>query len=278
MSQSRKRSAACPEGSDFLKLVADQEDACQAETRRRIPDLGEKVPACFENLGTVLSLLDRSAACFWSCRGGDHVIEYLAGRVSSSSRAALRLLLFGFYDESLSITRGIGEIANLFLLFNQDPGAFPQWQQSNKKHRMQQFSPIKVRLRLEEIGRGKSVDLRMLRVDEQRYGGLCEIATHVTPATKPQAHNPLGMPFAGAQFQEAGLIVALNELAHATALALMPLPKLLGYDDQRRSEIQQAGANLWTAVGTLDVLTEKSKFEDMWQQTKSELKSSPDEK
>ena len=48
-----------------------------------------KAPRCLESLGTVLSLLDRASSCYWGCRGGDHVIEYFAGRVASSSRAAL---------------------------------------------------------------------------------------------------------------------------------------------------------------------------------------------
>lgn len=271
MSQPSKQSFTCPEGLDFLKLVSEQEDTCEAETRRRIPSMGKKAPACLQNLGTALSLLDRTASCFWACRGGDHVIEYLAGRVCSLSRAALRLLLFGFYDESLSITRSIGEIANLFLLFNQDAPALAQWSQSNNKQRKEQFRPVKVRLRLEEIEQRKSVNLQILTVDEQRYGALCEAATHVTPHTKPQAHNPLGLPFAGANFQEAGLIIALNELARATALALIPLPKLLGYDDQKRSEIQGKAATLLESVGNVDVITKGQVFAEMWQQAEKDF-------
>lgn len=259
MSQPSERTFMCPEGLDFLKLVSEQENACEAEARRRIPDLGNKAPVCLQHLGTVLSVLDRAASCFWGCRGGDHVIEYLAGRVCSCSRAALRLLLSGFYDESLSLTRCIGEIANLLFLFNQDAAALALWKQSTKKQRKDQFSPVKVRIRLE------TMKLPAL-IDEARYGELCERATHPTPQTKPQAYNPLGMPSAGAQFQEAGLIVALNEVAGATALALVPLPKLLGYEDQRRSEIKQVGLNLLRSVGALDVLNVKELFAEMWQQ------------
>jgi len=110
-----------PEGSDFLKLVSQQEDACEARTASALPRLGKLAPACYRNLGTVLSLLDRAASCYWGCRGGDHVVEYIAGRSCSSARAARRLFEFGYYDESLSINRSIGEIANLLLLFNFDP-------------------------------------------------------------------------------------------------------------------------------------------------------------
>ena len=91
--------AAVPEGLSFLNLVWDQEDSCETETDSRIPNMGVKAPKCLEHIGTVLSLLDRMASCWWVCRGGDHLIEYLCGRVASNARAALRLLRFGFYDE-----------------------------------------------------------------------------------------------------------------------------------------------------------------------------------
>jgi hypothetical protein len=94
MSGNLQDEPVCPIGHDFLTLLSKQEDACEAESRDRLPVLGKKTPACVENLGTVLSLLDRAASCFWSCRGGDHIIEYLAGRVCSGLVAgfAVRVL------------------------------------------------------------------------------------------------------------------------------------------------------------------------------------------
>jgi hypothetical protein len=266
MSHAVEQPSVCPQGLDFLKLVSQQEDACESETRRRIPKMGKLAPPCFRELGTVLSLLDRAAACFWGCRRGDHVIEYLAGRVCTSSRAALRLLLMGFYDESLSLTRNVGEIANLLLLFNQDASALPQWLVSSKQLRMKEFGPAAVRKRLEVIGRDKSVDLQLLYVNQERYGSLCELATHPTPQTKPQAHNALGIPFSAGEFQEAGLLVSLNELAEAVSRAVIPLPKLLGYDNQRRSEIQERASILLSSVGKLSVENQQEMYAEIWQQ------------
>ena len=258
-----KRPRAIPVGFDFLELAARQEDACEATTASRIRHLGKQAPACFENLGTVLSLLDRVGSCFWGCRGGDHILEALAGRVCSSSRAALRLLQFGFYDESLSLSRSIGEIANLLLLFNQEAEAFREWQQLDEQRRKRRFSPAAVRLHLEKIERDKSIDLHLLTVDRQQYGALSEVATHPTPQTKPQVHNPLEAPCLGGVFQEAGVVVALQELAEATARATIPLPKLLGYDDSRRDEIRQAAAVLLSSVGPLKILNERELFAAM---------------
>jgi len=51
MSQTSEQPFVCPEGLAFLKLVFEQEDAYEEETRRHIPDLGKKTLACFQNLG-----------------------------------------------------------------------------------------------------------------------------------------------------------------------------------------------------------------------------------
>jgi hypothetical protein len=251
----------CPVGLEFLKLVNEQEDRCEDETRKRLPELGQRLPVTLVNLGTLLSFVDRMSSCFWGCSGGDHVVEYLAGRVGSTARATLRVILFGFYDEAMSLTRSIGEIANLLFLCNQDAAAFSEWLSSTKQERVKNFGPARVRKRLKDKG------LEVF-IDETRYGELCEIGTHVTPRTKPQAHNILGMPCAGATFQEAGAIVALNELGFATACATVTAPKLLGYDDARRTEIGDACVLLIESLGGLDVLSVDKMHSEMWQQAK----------
>jgi hypothetical protein len=271
MSEPSGRPIEYPEGLDFLMQVSEEENACESETRLRIPELGKMVPACYQELGTVLSLLNRAASCSWGCRGGDHLIEYLAGRVCAYSRSAIRLLLFGFYDESLSLTRSIGEIGNLLLLFNQEPSALPQWRVSDKDLRMTDFGPKKVRKRLKNIGRDKSVDLKPLIVDDDRYVALSEIATHPTPQIKPQAHNAQGKPSVGARFQEAGLVVSLNELARAVACAVLPIPKLLGYDDQRRGAIRERAIILLSTVGGLSVENQQEMFAEIRRQLETDV-------
>ena len=54
------------------------------------------------------------------CHGKAHVIENLVGRAESNSRAAFRLIEFGQYDEALSLTRNVAEIADLIWLFYVD--------------------------------------------------------------------------------------------------------------------------------------------------------------
>src|SRR5262249_264798 len=179
-----------PERTAFLRLVWEQEDGCKLNTDQRLPTMGKKAPACLEQVGTVLSLVDRMASCWWACREGDHLIEYLCGSVASTGRAALRLMRLGFYDESLALCGGLGEIAIVLPLFPQDRRAFEEWEAAFGGDRLRQFSPVKVRLRLERL--------------------------HSAP---PQSHNILGVPTAGASLQDEGLLVCLNALAVALSLA-----------------------------------------------------------
>ena len=125
-----------PENAAFLRLLWEQEDACELATDGRLPGMGTKAPACLEEISTVLSLLDRMASCWWICRKGDHLIEYLCGRAASTGRAALRLMRLGFYDESLALSRGLGEIANLFALFQEDGRAFSEWKGASRGDRL----------------------------------------------------------------------------------------------------------------------------------------------
>ena len=140
-----------PEGLAFLKSIWDAEDTCEAKSDERIPSLGKKPPACLEHIGTVLSLLDRVASCWWGCQKGDHRIEYICGRVTSNARAALRLLRFGFYDEALVLCRSIGETANLFQLFTANAESLNDWKASSQQRIRREFSAMKVRLQLERL-------------------------------------------------------------------------------------------------------------------------------
>ena len=190
---------AFPEGLSSLKLVWDLEDNFEKESDSLIPKMGVKAPRCLEHIGTVLSLLDRMASCWWVCRDGDHLIEYLCGRVASNARAALRLLRFGFYDESLLVSRAMGEISNLFQLFYLDANALEDWKKSSQRDRISKFAPAKVRCRIESLETSPVIS-------EERYRLLCERFAHVNPGTRPQSHNILGVPATGANLQEEGLL------------------------------------------------------------------------
>lgn len=145
-------SRSIPEGGAFLDLSARRQDACAAKSRQQIQHLAQSVQSTYENLGTLLSLLDRMASCYWGCHGKEHVIEDLVGRAVSSSRAALRLIEFGHYDDALALTRGIVEIGNLMWLFYIKPDELRDWIDISEKERRSRFSPLGVRKAIEVAG------------------------------------------------------------------------------------------------------------------------------
>ncbi len=266
MSNETNNSDQFPQGRAFLDLIWSQEDKCEETTAQQIPTMGVKAAQCLEQLGTVLSLLDRLATCHWGCREGDHIIEYLVGRGYSSARAGLRLLHFGFYDEALVMARNIGEIANLLFLFFNAPTEFEQWKQASERERRNNYSAYAVRMRLETLG-------VPLPVDQDRYSYLSGSATHVTPTTKPQSHNIMGQPVLGAFFQEVGVLLALNEIAGTIAIIAISAAKLVQLDDTLRKYIGQEALKLLRSTGGIDIVH----INETWRQLRQQLGGSPPE-
>ena len=239
-----------PEGVEFLCVAWKMENQCEHISDDAIAKAGIKAPECLRNLGTMLSRLDRLSGCFWGCRGGDHRIEFIAGRVSSSARAALRLLRFGFYDESLAITRTIGETANLFFLFVHDRSALAEWLSMDEKTRWRTFRPLKVRETLAAKG-------LPLPVTHTRYADLSEISAHVTPDTKPNAHHEHQRPSSGGYFKDVSSLMALNELAAVVAIAAFAAAQLAELDDVHRKLVSEASHDLLLSVGGVSLATLK---------------------
>ena len=195
-----------PLGSDFLKVVRDQEHQCEEKFDEWLSFAGIKAPQTADALGTAFSYLDRISSCWWGCKEDTHINERLIGRATSNARAALQLLRAGYYDEAFGLVRQIGEIANLISLFLQSDGEYMKWRDAGERVREGEFRPVKVRLKLEELP-------LPLPMDEKIYKILSERSVHVTPETTPQGHhNPFGLPTLGGYFQEAGALLALNHL------------------------------------------------------------------
>ena len=214
-----------PEGLDFLKLVWKQEDKCEIATDKRIPKLGKKAPACLEQVGTMLSLLDRMASCWWVCNGGDHKIERLCGKVASNARGALRLLKLGFYDESLTLCRVMGETTNLLYLFLLDNDVLVKWRTDDQE----KLLPVEVRRKIEEID-------GIVPVNQNRYQELSD-RVHVNPNTNPQSYNRLAIPTLGAYRQDQGILVCLNEIALPLCVAAFCGASLLDFKHEIKKTI-----------------------------------------
>ncbi|MEV4061765.1 hypothetical protein [Nonomuraea dietziae] len=200
-----------PEGDQYLNARKALENATEELARNALPKMGKKLPKVLEALGDTLSIAERVSSCWWGCSQGTHTIEYMLGSVVSTALASLRLLLAGFYDESLALTRSIAERANLLFLLNGRSEELARWESASARDRRQQFSPVRVRLRLEELGHTPPTD-------QDRYKALSERGVH--PGARPQVFNHGQRAVSAGIFQPAGLAVALNELARAVALAV----------------------------------------------------------
>lgn len=243
---SRREEVPIPEGLEFIDLIIQQERGCETETQSLRNALGDKGPKCLAALGTSLSLLDRLASCWWGCNGGDHMLEYLTGRAVASAKGALRLSFGGYYDESLALTRSIGEIANLFALFAADAGTLTIWKEASNQERWREFRPAQVRRKLAQLGAPQPVS-------DQRYAALCELAAHVNPGTRPQSHNPLLISGMGATFHQTGYLLTLNELAIPIAFVSVFAPAILKVQTSVSSHLVTAAEALAESIGSVNI-------------------------
>jgi hypothetical protein len=116
-----------PRGTAFFDIVSTVEARCSAESLGEMPKLGISAPACYDRLGDVLSSLYAEASCYYGCAGGDHFRQRIIAHIVTHSLAALRLAILGYYDESIALTRNLGEIVNLLFLFAARPELQETW-------------------------------------------------------------------------------------------------------------------------------------------------------
>jgi hypothetical protein len=243
----------CPAGelstpSEFMGRARKMEEACESATDAALSKAGTKAPKCVANFAALVVHMDAVSSCYWCCLGGDHRLEYLAGRLVGSARASMGLLRRGFYDESLNLTRSLGEIANLLFLFAQDRSAYERWVALDETLRRREFSPVRVRLAIEAKG-------LPIPIDEQRYSSLSEVATHVSPLTRPNAHSPDQRPSSGGYFNLASSMAALNELAGAFAVASFAIGQLIDLPKEHKMKVALSAHALLVVVGGVSLAT-----------------------
>ena len=236
------------EGAKYLEAVRDQEAKCCTATSGAIMEFGRNLPGLEQQLGSVLSLLERAACCWWGCAGGDHVAESLVGRVYGLACGSHRLMQAGRYDESLLLIRALGEVTNLLTLFATDKSVLEDWRVADDKAQRRDFSPVKVRLALES----GQIPIPM---DQSRYKQLCGLTAHPTPSTKPGMHNPSGRSVLGGHVQIAGVVVVLNELARILGCAAVAAASFLKFPQEPKLRMRSEGADLIKISGPLTLET-----------------------
>ena len=79
MASKEERAQQWPVGIEYLQLIESQENKCATATDSMVVEYGHGLAGTIAQLGTVLSLLERGAVCWWGCSGGDHILESLVG-------------------------------------------------------------------------------------------------------------------------------------------------------------------------------------------------------
>lgn len=250
-----------PEGLNFFEEIDKSLHLCSKSTDEFSKSSGEKLPATVDKLGTLLSILYRVSCCVWGCHGGDHQFEWLIGRVTNQAMAANNLIRSAFYDEALMLTRGIGEIANLFHLFGFSTDEFDEWSQSSKSQRMKKYGPASVRKKLEQYGANFSID-------QNRYQYLCEVGTHPVPGHIPGHYSGAGRPVLGGIAQPVGIYVCYTELGYAVASCGISLLVKLE-DQERKQQIFDASSQLLMSLGSFSVLTYEELLDEALEKNRS---------
>lgn len=245
-----------PEGIEFLKELNSGDEKCSHFTDEFYENGGTKLPATVTELSGILSLLYRISCCYWGCNNGDHQMEWLVGRITNQSLAAIRLIRAAYYDEALVLIRGIGEVANLFQLFSFKDDEFEEWSKSDLKKRLKNFSPSAVRKKLEAI------NVPFL-IEKDRYSKLCEVGVHPVPGQAPGHFNGTGKPMLGGIPQTVGIFVCFSELAFAVSVGGIGLIKTLDVEKNIEQEIFDRCTKTLLSIGKFNILNYETLLEEM---------------
>lgn len=206
-------------GTDFLRLI----DKAQHEAKCR-SDASAEFESVRERIGIFLNALYDTSSCVLGCHGGNHTMEYLAGRAFNLGYAAYGLVRIGLYDEAFNQMRSLGELTNILALRVFDSTSFDAWLVATDDERLKTFKPVQIRILIEKAD-------GVIPVDKNLYSELCELATHISPKTVPNRHTEDQQPRVGGGFQKAGYKRSLKELDKLLFCAATAFAKFKGYDE-----------------------------------------------
>lgn len=208
---------------EFGRRIAELEKAAWPHG-----ELGERAPACWRAAWLGTEDLYKYATCDERCPGGDHTFRYLIGRCTNLVAASMRSAESGWYDTALVVARLLFEHANLYALLAIDPEALRVYKGTDANRHRDVLAPKKVNARLRERDletpwSARHSDHLSVRMIHPPFDALIA------------AHTP-GRVVVGPIFQQAGFLLALNELATAVLTLLLRIgqvgPDLSG-DDKR---------------------------------------------
>ena len=208
-------------------IIQHFERKCETDTRAYVESRDPSFQKLQESFYNLYEHLYFFATCHWGCHGKEHIFEYLAGKCITTISVARKALYQGYYDEALSLTRTLAEIANLLNLFWVEPDQIRRWADSNESDRIRDFRPFAVRMSLEKAR-------WLIPFDQTEYKLLCDLV-HPVPNIGPNAHENKSQPILGGVFQEKGFNLVYRNLVYALALSCGPIAKL-GLFERKQAE------------------------------------------
>jgi hypothetical protein len=209
------------DGKLFLySLIRDYEHKLPAT----LPHLKDVPKQDFEALGNALYYLFNMSTCQYGCDKGNHLIEGFSAKLYNSAVGSFYMMLLGFYDESLNLVRSMGELNNLVFLFITDyPNCVNEWASMDEANRRRNFSPVKVRLRVEDLGH-----LDMIPMDENEYSELSGYS-HINGSTLPNSHDNPKQSTVGGLPQLNGTLKTFETLTLQTLMAALLVARALNH-------------------------------------------------
>lgn len=229
--ENHQKLESIPNGLDHIRFAVAVNKQNRAESDRILRNHKEELGL----LGTSLAAIYESSTCHRECRGGDHLIEAIGSRIYNLLIGSYSLLSIGLYDESQSLIRSVGEIANLLSLSMSNPEKFREWANSSKFDRVRNFGPAQIRKLLESSG--------LLIMDKEWYSHLCEEYTHITPDASPNNYD-LNRNACGGIIQKEGVKKTLEQITNLSAVTALYFCAHSHLDDYF-SEIQDK----WSRMG-----------------------------
>jgi hypothetical protein len=206
-----------PTGIEYLRMLDVASNVVSSETRDHFDEFETQRGI----IGTCLSVLYQAGTCHRQCRGGSHLLERLCGPAYNLGNAANSLIELGLYDEALNLIRSLGEMTNLVMLLELNSAMIPRWLNADRKTRMREFSPAKVRRMLAAKAQ--------VCVDDKSYQELSEAYTHVTPQSQPNFHG--GSAWVGGRYVEDGAARGYGKLLYVLTMLSMFVCNLFQFTD-----------------------------------------------
>ena len=125
---------------------------------------------------------------------------------------------------------------------------YEEWLQLDHETRKRAFAPVKVRIALESAG-------CPIPIDEKQYGELSAMTVHVSPTTQPNVHASGQRPTSGGYFKDVSALLALNEIAGATAIAAFGASQISSLAKEHKKQIAMAAKDLLESVGGISLVT-----------------------